>query len=136
MYQHISRLKVDWAQRGRYFCQSLRRHEALLRGGARRHRQRLRFVHREAPDIRIRITSLERGRSLTHELYNDAITFFGAAILQIARKTLDELNAQAAGLDLLQGLVDPLRRRLCDVEGASIVFDGHGYSVRKSVDGD
>ena len=42
----------------------------------------------------------------TREFYNDPIARLGAAILQIAREILDELNTKSAGLNLLQRLVD------------------------------
>jgi hypothetical protein len=39
------------------------------------------------------VASLDQGRGLTHEINNDTIALFGAAILQTAREILDELNA-------------------------------------------
>jgi len=71
---------------------------------------------------------------LAHEVDGDTIARVRAAIFDIVAETLDEANAETAGPQLFQRLIDNLRRRLLHVEWAAVVFEGHGNSIGEHVD--
>ena len=55
--------------------------------------------------------------------------------MQTGREILDQVNAKAPRLELIQGPVYCFGGRVCQVKSASIVLDDHDHSVRQSLDG-